>query len=61
MQSLPETFLERAARVYKTNSDAAAAVGLSARGFARACRRYGIETPFARRQARRPPVRDGAH
>jgi hypothetical protein len=36
--------------MYKTNKDAGAALGMSMRGFARACRRYGIETPYARRR-----------
>ena len=48
--------LERAARVYKTNKDAGAALGMSMRGFARACRRYGIETPYARRRKEQSQV-----
>lgn len=50
LTGVPVEILERAARVYKTNKDAGAALGLSMRGFARACRRYGIETPYARRR-----------
>ena len=48
--------LARAARVYKTNKDAGAALGMSMRGFARACRRHGIETPFSRRRKEREDI-----
>ncbi len=50
LTGVPTEILERAARVYKTNKEAGAALGMSMRGFARACRRNGIETPYARRQ-----------
>lgn len=50
LTGIPTEVLARAARVYKTNKEAGAALGMSMRGFARACRRNGIETPWARRQ-----------
>ena len=39
---------ERAARVYKTNQEAAAALGITREACGRLCRRLGIETPAAR-------------
>jgi hypothetical protein len=44
--------IERVARMYKSNGEAAAAMGLSTGHFARLCRRFGIPTPYARRRAR---------
>jgi hypothetical protein len=55
LTGVPEEVLQRAARMYKTNKEAGAALGMSMRGFARACRRHGIETPYARRQKSRRP------
>ncbi len=40
--------LERAARMYRTNTEAGAALGISDVGFAIACKREGIETPAVR-------------
>ena len=48
--------IERAARIYKTNQKAGQALGINARSFARLCRQYGIETPYARRQRMRQRV-----
>jgi hypothetical protein len=56
LNGIPPEALKRAARIYKTNKDAGAALGMSMRGFARACRRHGIETPHARRQKMRRPA-----
>jgi len=42
--------LERAARIYRTNHDAARALGVSLSSFGRACRHHGIETPHLRRE-----------
>ncbi len=42
--------IERVARIYNQNKDASAALGISLRHFARLCRHYGIETPYARRR-----------
>jgi hypothetical protein len=41
--------IERAARVYKTNKDAAAAMGMSMQHFGRLCRKFGVPTPYAKR------------
>ena len=41
--------IERVARVYATNEAAGEALGIRARSFSRLCRRFGIETPYARR------------
>ena len=41
--------IERAARMYTTNEAAARALGIEPRSFSRLCRRYGVETPYARR------------
>ncbi len=45
--------VERAARIYASNSDAGLALGIAPGSFGRLCRRYGIETPRARRQWKR--------
>lgn len=50
MKRIPIEALERVARLYKTNTEASASLGMTMRGFARACRRHGIETPYARQQ-----------
>ena len=41
--------VERVARMYSTNEAASRALGIEPRSFSRLCRRYGIETPYARR------------
>ena len=41
--------VERPARMYSTNEAASRALGIEPRSFSRLCRRYGIETPYARR------------
>ena len=45
--------LERVARVYRTNVEAAAALGIARGSFGRVCRRHGIEPPYVRRQRER--------
>ncbi len=40
--------IERVARIYKQHKDASAALDISLHQFARLCRYYGIETPYAR-------------
>ena len=42
--------VERVARIYKHNQDASKALGITMRSFGRLCRKYGIETPYSRRQ-----------
>jgi hypothetical protein len=44
--------VERVARIYKNNKDAGIALGIAMRSFARLCRKYDIETPYARKQRR---------
>ena len=41
--------VERVARMYASNEEAARALGIVMRSFSRLCRRYGLETPYARR------------
>ena len=45
--------VERAARIYASNRDAGQALGIAPGSFGRLCRRFGIETPKARRQRTR--------
>ena len=49
--------IERAARVYSTNEGAGQALGIEPRSFSRLCRRYGVETPYARRLRERRQAR----
>ncbi len=51
---VPRETVERAARVYSSNTDAAAALGIAAGSFGRLCRRHGIEPPPAKTPARAP-------
>ncbi len=51
MQKVPVEWIERAARVYHSNSDACKALGIAGGTFGRLCRQYGIETPFARQRS----------
>ena len=48
--SIDRERIERAARIYASNSDAGLALGIAPGSFGRLCRRYGIETPRARQQ-----------
>ena len=52
MQAVPKDAVERVARIYHSNSDASAALGIEMRSFGRLCRRYEVETPYARKQRR---------
>ena len=47
----PRDQIERVARMYHTNLDAGAALGISAGSFGRLCRHYGIPTPHQRQMA----------
>ena len=49
----PPERIEKVARMYKSNNDAGAALGIAPASFSRLCRRYGIQTPRQRRDARR--------
>ena len=59
MFAIPRDLIERAARVYKTNSEASKALGIATGSFARLCRKYGIETPYARQERARQEARSG--
>ena len=50
MQKISRQQIERAARLYRSNLDASRALGITLQAFGRICRRYGIETPYARRR-----------
>ena len=52
--------IERVARVYKCNQDASRALGITTRSFSRLCRKYDIESPFARRIRQLHELRGGA-
>ena len=59
MVKIERSRIEKAARIYRTNKDAAVALGIASQSFSRLCRVYGIVPPGARR--RRPaPVQSGA-
>lgn len=51
--SISKERVERAARIYASNIDAAAALGITAGSFSRLCRLYGVETPYKRQRKRR--------
>jgi hypothetical protein len=53
---LPPEQIERAARIYRTSKEAAAAIGCSSVHFQRLCKRYGIETPIQRRKQNAAPL-----
>jgi len=53
MPGIERERIERAARIYASNQDAGLALGIAPGSFGRLCRRYGIETPQARRRRRR--------
>ena len=44
--------IERAARIYSSNKNASAAMGITPGAFSRLCKRYGITPPHQRRRAR---------
>ena len=63
MRKIKMDRIERAARIYASNEDASRALGIAPGSFSRLCRRYGIETPYARkrrhwREARRRSRKD---
>ncbi|MCY3739285.1 MAG: hypothetical protein OXG13_23015 [Gemmatimonadaceae bacterium] len=55
MEQFDRARIARAARIYASNRDAGLALGIAPGSFGRLCRRYGIETPQARRKRRTPP------
>ena len=58
MEQFDRERIARAARIYASNRDAGLALGIAAGSFGRLCRRYGIETPQARRKRRTRTERD---
>ena len=50
MEKFNRERIERAARIYSSNRDAGVALGIAPGSFGRLCRRYGVETPQARRR-----------
>ena len=58
-QSITREEVERVARIYKSNQDAAAALGITSHSFGRLCRRFEIETPHARTRRLRQEARQG--
>jgi hypothetical protein len=59
MDKVSRDEIERVARMYNQNKDASSALGISLRYFARLCRHYGVETPYARRRRRIHTARVG--
>ena len=57
MTKITKEELERVARIYKSNADASSALGIALGSFSRACRRYGVETPYKRKQRQRREVK----
>ena len=56
MQRIDRRRIERVARIYGSNKAAGAALGITPSSFARLCRRYGIETPYARKRGQWEPA-----
>ena len=44
--------IERCARIYNSNAEAARALGIAPASFGRLCRQHGIESPYARKARR---------
>ena len=57
MYGIPRDWIEHAARVYRSNAEASRALGIATGSFGRLCRKYGIETPYARQQRDRREAR----
>ena len=53
MPPIARARIARAARIYASNKDAAAALGIAPGSFSRLCKHYGIETPRARQHRQR--------
>ena len=66
MPSIPREQIARAARIYASNQDAGAALGIASGSFGRLCRHYEVETPQKRKRRankenlRRQRVLEGA-
>ncbi len=53
MEAINKERIERVARIYASNSDASRALGIAMRSFSRICKRFEVETPYARTRRRR--------
>jgi len=58
MRKIARDRVERVARLYRSNKAAGAALGITPSSFARLCRRYGIETPYARQHGHWEPAEE---
>ena len=58
MHKVSSDEVERSARLYNSNKEASEALGIHQGSFARACRKLGIETPYARRMRIRKHKRE---
>ena len=56
MPKIERDRIERAARIYANNQDAGLALGIAPGSFGRLCRRYGVETPKARKARRHQDI-----
>jgi len=54
----PKWEVERVARMYDTNKEAARALGVTPLTFVRLCKEYDIETPWERRRKRAAAQRE---
>lgn len=52
MEKISRERVKRVARIYASNKEASQALGINLRSFGRLCRRYGVESPYARRRRR---------
>ena len=52
VEAITQDRIERVARIYHNNQDASRALGIAMRSFSRLCRRFEIETPYARKRRR---------
>lgn len=52
MEKISRQQIERVARIYASNTEASLALGITMPAFGRLCRRYGVESPYARRRRR---------
>ena len=56
MERIGRDRVERVARIYASNKDASQALGITLGSFGRLCRKFAIETPYARRRRRKGSV-----
>ena len=50
MEAISQNRIQRVARIYHNNQDASRALGIAMRSFSRLCRRFDVETPYARKR-----------